>query len=277
MELKFIYPRWGSAQTPWPSFLEKVKKAGYSGVEIDLPLGPEKKEVLHILREYEMDFVGQHWETKESNFDRHKEKFKAHLYNLAEERPLLINSHTGMDFFSFDQNAQLIELAHSIENETGVTITHETHRSRFPFAAHVCSHFLTAFPFLKLTSDFSHWCCVAETLLENQEEAVALAIKHTHHIHARVGSSQSPQVIDPRDATYISELNRFKNWWMEMLRNAMIQKRSIITITPEYGPFPYALPLPGTKKPMGDQWEINQFIKNELINDWATLKNLNNG
>ncbi|MGW9686056.1 sugar phosphate isomerase/epimerase family protein [Flagellimonas sp. 2504JD1-5] len=269
MELKFIYPRWGSAHIPWPEFLKKVKENGYAGVEIDLPLGKEKQEIISLLKEFELDFVGQHWETKTTDFEKHKEQYKRHLYNLAEGEPLLINSHTGMDFFSFEQNAGLIELAFAIEKETGITITHETHRSRFSFAAHICQRFLERFPKLKLTSDFSHWCSVAESLLENQQDAVDLGIKHTYHVHARVGSGQSPQVIDPRSDTYSNELVTFKKWWKRMILNAKQQGRDFITITPEYGPEPYALLHPTTKKVLADQWEVNQFIKEEIVKNWT--------
>ena len=271
MELKFIYPRWGSAAIDLPLFLDNIKKNGYQGVEIDLPLNASKKEIAALLKDFEMDFVGQHWETKETNFIKHKEKYKRHLYNLAEESPLLINSHTGMDFFSFEQNSELIELAFAVENETGIVITHETNRSRFSFAAHVSARYLKAYPLLKLTSDFSHWCCVAETLLENQKETIDLAIQHTYHLHARVGSAQSPQVIDPRANTYNVELSQFKKWWLAILKNAQDNDRSFLTITPEYGPLPYALLHPETNALLADQWEINQFIKTELVNEWTVL------
>lgn len=272
MELKFIYPRWGSADVNWKTFLSKVKENGYSGVEIDLPIDKQKKtEILLMLKDFELEFVGQHWETNYANFDKHKEHFKRHLYNLAEATPLLVNSHTGMDFFTFAQNAELLEIAKTIEEETNVVITHETHRSRFAFAAHVCLKYLKEFPFLKLTSDLSHWCCVAETLLDNQEKAVLKAIDHTYHIHARVGSSQSPQVIDPRDPIYSEELNQFKKWWLLMIREAKIKKRNFISITTEYGPFPYSLYQPNTKIPLMSQWEINQFVKSELEIGWINL------
>ena len=45
-----------------------------NGVEIDLPLGRQKKEIISILKDLELDFVGQHWETKEVSFKKHKEK-----------------------------------------------------------------------------------------------------------------------------------------------------------------------------------------------------------
>ncbi|HUH47795.1 MAG TPA: hypothetical protein VLZ54_11620 [Arenibacter sp.] len=214
MQLKFIYPRWGSAAIPWPVFLNKVKEAGYHGVEIDLPLDKSKKnEICSLLKDLELEMVAQHWETKEVDFTKHREMYKRHLYNLVEAQPLFVNSHTGMDFYSHTQNSALIEMAHKIEEETGVIITHETHRSRFSYAAHACLPYLEEYPFLKLTSDLSHWCCVAESLLENQTYSVQKAIKHTHHVHARVGSAQSPQVIDPRDENYKNELDIFNDWW----------------------------------------------------------------
>lgn len=265
MQIKFIYPRWGSSEIPWPIFLNNIKKAGYQGVEIDLPLESIKKnEICSMLQDLELDFVAQHWETKEVNFTKHQEQYKRHLHNLVEASPLFVNSHTGMDFFTRRQNSSLIETAHEIELESGVTITHETHRSRFSFAAHVCLSYLEEFPFLKLTSDLSHWCCVAESLLENQAYAVEKAIEHTYHIHARVGSAQSPQVIDPRDRNYKTELQRFTEWWGFMIAKALEKKRSYITITPEYGPHPYSIYKANTRMPLGDQWEINNFIKNHL-------------
>lgn len=217
-----------------------------------------------MLQDLELDFVAQHWETKEVNFIKHQEQYKRHLHNLVEASPLFVNSHTGMDFFTRRQNSALIETAHEIELESGVTITHETHRSRFSFAAHVCLSYLEEFPFLKLTSDLSHWCCVAESLLENQAYAVEKAIEHTYHIHARVGSAQSPQVIDPRDRNYKTELQRFTEWWGFMIAKALEKKRSYITITPEYGPHPYSIYKANTRMLLGDQWEINNFIKNHL-------------
>lgn len=272
MELKLIYPRWGSTHIAWPEFLNTLKTNGYHGVEAHLPLvKKEKKEILTALKDSNLQFIGQHYQTKEVNFEKHKESLKRHLYNLADSEPLFINSHTGMDFFSFSQNVELIELARLIEEETGITIAHETHRSRFCFAVHICFTYLKELPFLKLTADFAHWTCVAESLLENQEEAVRKAIDSTLHIHARVGSSQSPQVIDPRDKMYHKELNQFKKWWGYMMKKALENNQSFLTVMPEHGPQPYSLCRPYTNKPLADQWEVNQFVKTELVKDWKAM------
>lgn len=38
MKIKFFCPLWGSADLPMERFCEKVKKEGYDGVEMGLPL-----------------------------------------------------------------------------------------------------------------------------------------------------------------------------------------------------------------------------------------------
>jgi len=265
MKIKFICPHWGNGHLSFPAFLEKAKSADYEGVEIGWSFDKnENKKTLAHLKSFDLEWIGQHYQTATADFQQHKETYKRHLYSLAEAQPLLINSHTGRDFFSFEQNTELIQLAAEIEKETGVPIAHETHRSRFPFAAHRCYQFLQAFPEMKLTADLSHWCCVAESMLENQQKAVHKAIEQTYHIHARVGSSQSPQVLDPRDPAYAAELAQFKKWWQMMIDQAHLQGRDFVTVAPEYGPAPYALNKPYSEEPLADLWDINLFIKNEI-------------
>ncbi len=265
MERLFIYPQWGSAHLDLPVFLEKIKKAGYDGVELGLPIDKgERKYIAETVREFDLILIAQHYHTDTSDFEKHLDSFQQYLRFMSEEEPLLINSHTGKDYFSFSENAQLIETAQKIEEETGVPVTHETHRSRFSFAAHVCHQYLKEFPFLKLTSDFSHWCNVAESMLEDQQEAVTEAIEHTYHVHARVGSAQTAQVIDPRDENYTNERSQFLEWWKQMITSAKERGIKTLTITPEYGPAPYQLFVPHTNTPMADQFEVNEFIRNEI-------------
>ncbi|GGZ13072.1 hypothetical protein GCM10007049_01040 [Echinicola pacifica] len=265
MKLKLIYPRWGNDHIPWKKFLKEVKEAGFHGVEIGIPQSKtERDRVLGLIKDLGLDFIAQHWETQSSNFHEHLNSYKHHLIRLAECQPLLINSHTGKDYFSPEYNLQLIDIGHEIEIRTGVPITHETHRSRFLYAAHMGQTYLKGHDSLKLTTDLSHWCCVAESLLEDQPEAVEQAILHTYHLHARVGSSQTAQVIDPRDPRYATELEQFKSWWKSILTNAWNANREWMTVSPEYGPAPYALHSPFSDLPMGDQWEINLFISDEV-------------
>lgn len=265
MNTLYIYPHWGSAHLEWGTFLTKVKSAGYDGVELGIPSEKnERKEVLNIMADLELKVVAQHYHTGESDFQEHKQSLERYLYEFSESGPLLINSHTGKDYFSFSENAELLILAHHIEEETGVPVAHETHRSRFAFAAHVCRPFLMEFPFLKLTADFSHWCSVAESMLQDQEEAVQLAIEHTVHVHARVGSSQSAQVLNPDTPTFLSEKEQFLSWWKEIAERAESRGLKHLAFVPEYGPAPYQQVHPQTSEVLADQWEVNQFIKEEI-------------
>lgn len=96
----------------YPLFFKKVKEAGYDGVEMSLPFSKkEKSDILHLLKELDLELVAQHWETSHPDPLLHKEIYKRHLLNLVEANPLFINSQTGKDYFSFEDNSDLIELA----------------------------------------------------------------------------------------------------------------------------------------------------------------------
>ena len=49
---------------------------------------------------------------------------------------------TRRDHFSFDDNKKFIEHTNALAKETGITICHETHRSRILFAAHVARKYI---------------------------------------------------------------------------------------------------------------------------------------
>ncbi len=110
--------------------------------------------------------------------------YERHLYNLASANLLFINSQSGKDFFSFAQNQAILERAAAIAQETGVKIIHETHRGKFSFSTTTTLALLEALPDLRLTADFSHWCNVAESFLQDQPEARQAAIARADHIHA---------------------------------------------------------------------------------------------
>jgi len=265
MKVKFFCPYWGSASLSYPLFFKKVKEAGYDGVEMSLPFNKtEKSDILSLLKEFELELVAQHWETLDSDPLLHKEVYKKHLYNLAEAAPLFINSQTGKDYFSFKDNAELIHISFQVGKETGVPVVHETHRGKFSFAAHITRQYLEKIPALELGLDLSHWCNVAESMLHDQQDTLDIALFHTRHIHARVGYAEGPQITDPRLPEWKETLNFHLSCWDKVYANFRRMKREYLTITPEFGPFPYMLHLPFTQMPVANQWEINLFMK-ELL------------
>lgn len=258
MRLSFYYPRWGSENVDWESFCQKVKQAGYDGIEAALPEDTaEQKLILQALKNNDLKLIGQYYQSFEKDFDLHKANYIKELRILVSAQPVKINAQTGKDYFSFEQNADLFATANSITQETGIIICHETHRNKALFAAHITYDFLKRLPDLKITADFSHWCTVAESLLEDQEEAVALACQHVEHIHSRVGHAQSAQIIDPRLAEFTTELEAHLRWWDAIIKQAEDKQKEVLTITTEFGPAPYMIHLPFTNTPVADQWDIN--------------------
>jgi sugar phosphate isomerase/epimerase len=265
VKIKFFCPLWGSNSLPYSRFFSNVKESGYDGVEMSLPLVKvEKSEILSLLNDYGLDLVAQHHETSDSKLLPHKENFRKHLYNLAEAGPLFINSQTGKDYFSFEENSELIEIASQVEKETGVHIVHETHRGKFSFALHITRKYLDSYPDMELGLDVSHWCNVAESLLHDQAESLNLALLRTSHIHARVGYAEGPQVTDPRLPEWEDALNFHLSCWGKVFENFRKLKRELLTITPEFGPYPYMIQLPFTRMPVASQWEINNYMKDLL-------------
>lgn len=262
----FLCPHWGSKDLPFEYFISKVKNAGYDGIEMSLPFENDKlrDKMVHDIKSAELLFIGQHWETITVNFQDHKEEFKTRLYNLACGKPLLIDSQTGRDFFSFEQNMELVHIATQFTKETGIPVVHETHRSKFTFAAHITAQFLKANPDLRIGADFSHWCNVAETMLVDQEEAMNLAISRADHIHARIGFTEGPQIPDPRAIEWEDVVAKHLSWWDRIIDRAKQEGKDFFTITPEFGPYPYMTILPHTQQPIADQWDINVYMMNLL-------------
>jgi sugar phosphate isomerase/epimerase len=265
MKVKFFCPRWGSASLSYSQFFKKVKDSGYDGVEMSLPFNKaEKSDILTLLKDYALELVAQHSETTDPDPLLHKENYQKHLFNLAEARPLFINSQTGKDYFSFEDNLKLLEISFKLEKETGIPVVHETHRGKFSFAAHITRQYLEKVPDLMLSLDLSHWCNVAESLLHDQPDTMDLALFHTRHIHARVGYAEGPQITDPRLPEWKETLNFHLSCWDTVFENLKRLKREYLPITPEFGPFPYMMHLPFTQMPVANQWEINKYMK-ELL------------
>jgi len=105
---------------------------------------------------------------------------------------------------------------------------------------------------------------VAESLLEDQKEALNFACTKVEHIHSRVGHSQSAQVIDPRLPEFKNELEAHLKWWDAIVADYQSNKKEVLTITTEFGPAPYMIHLPFTNMPIASQWDINVFMMHLL-------------
>lgn len=265
-DILYFCPRWGSENLSWPDLFAKAKDAGYDGIEWAISRGvqiSEMEEVWDLAAEHHMGILPQHYDTKESAFGLHAHYFMEWFERILPFRPFKINSQTGKEFFSMPQNTQLIDFCCQFENKHGIPISHETHRGKFSFAAHITYTYLRRIRDLRLTLDISHWFNVAESLLFDQPKAVDLAIQRTDHIHARIGHAEGPQVPDPRMDDWQGALQVHLSCWDQVV-DLKKQQQQQLTITTEFGPFPYMVNVPATDKPIADQWEVNLFMLNLL-------------
>lgn len=270
MNVEFYCPLWGSEELPFETFCEKAKESGYDGAELSLPLNDTKKTdfMVNTLKQFDLKLLAQHWETIDPDIDTHRTNYRKRLEWLAAADPVFINSQTGRDWFNFEDNQRILQVAQEVSSETGVKIVHETHRGKFAFCAAKGREFAQANPELRLTADFSHWCAVSESLLEDQEDSLAVAISRADHIHARVGHPQGPQINEPRAPEWQDALNRHLGWWDQIFHARSHDGTETLTVAPEFGPWPYMPELPYTQQPVANQWDINLYIQKLLKDRW---------
>lgn len=244
-------------------FCAAAKKDGYDGIEVWVPgSAAEMKALSEAVSNAGLQLgllAGGH----DANPTLHKRQFSDAIERAISLKPLYINCHSGRDYFSFDDNAEMVATTIKQSLGSGVPIYHETHRGRMLFAAHVSKGFIDRFKELKLTLDISHWCNVHESLLGDQPINVEAALSRTHHIHARIGHAEGPQVNDPRAPEWKNEVKAHFDWWDKVIARKKSEGQSI-TILTEFGPPNYLQTLPYTGQPVADQWAINKYMMETL-------------
>lgn len=266
MEMQFYCPRWGSEQINWEDFFLRVIGAGYNGIEWGISRDAsegEMEKVWNLVEKHKLKIIIGHYDTYESDFSEHFDLYCAWLEKIKPYPCEKVNSQTGKDFFRFEQIRSLIQETDRFTKQTGIAVVHETHRNKFTFAAHITKEYLEKIPDLKITLDASHWVCVAESFLEDQAQAIDLAILRAEHIHARVGYPEGPQVPDPRVTQWQHALNMHLLWW-DRIAERKKKDNSVLTITPEFGPHPYMVSLPASGEPITNQWDVNVFMMDLL-------------
>ena len=240
-------------------FCEKATSAGYNGIEVWVP--SDKKgidELLQAVNKYRLN-LGLLAGGSDKNYSQHLTQFKKAINEGVAMNPIYINCHSGKDYFSFEQNKELMLFTIQQSKNSGIPIYHETHRGRSLFAGHITKRFIDELEELRLTLDISHWCNVHESLLADQDEMVNLALSRTEHIHARIGHAEGPQVNDPRAPEWKDAVDAHLKWWDTIVEKKR-KEGKVITFLTEFGPPSYLPTLPFTNQPVSNQWEINVYM-----------------
>jgi sugar phosphate isomerase/epimerase len=266
--MKILYFRsvWGLDDLPaLEDKFKKIRSGGFDGVELDVPLDLETcRRARRSLDELGLAVVAQQWRTGGRTVAEHLAGFEAQYERALALQPLYLNSHTGCDHFTLEENLALFDHASGLAAKHGLPVYHETHRGRALFSAPATMQFLAARPQLRLVADFSHWCCVHESLLADQPERVERAAKSAYAIHARVGHAEGPQIPDPRDPLWQPNLEAHLGWWRQIAAHRRAEGGALLPVCPEFGPPPYMTLLPHTQTPIADLWEINCYLRDWL-------------
>lgn len=266
MKILFFLSVWGLEEIPTlEGQLRKIKAGGFDGVEMPVPEDAAAcREARMILDDLGLAVIAQQCRTSGRTVEHHMSGIAAVLERAPLLRPLHVNSHTGCDHFTVEQNLEIFDQTSALARGHGLDVLHETHRARALFSAPAAEQFLTERPQLKLVADFSHWCCVHESLLADQTERVERGIQHSFAIHARVGHEQGPQIPDPRDPMWRPHLDAHLAWWRKIASLRRMEGCMQLPVTTEFGSVPYMTLLPHTREPIADLWEINTFMRDWL-------------
>jgi len=260
MKLKLIRHLWGVDHTrSLEHFLPRWREVGYSAVEASIRLWPDRAGLLSFVQNTGWDWIPQVFSNDckgGGTVRQHLDSLRAQVEECLEQRPLFFNAQSGSDAWSLAEAEDFYGAVTELEQRVGVPIAHETHRLRYFGNPWTTRPILERFPGLKLTCDFSHWVCVAERLLEDCAPILELAAAHCHHLHARVGFEEGPQVPDPRAPEWARHVAAHEAWWDSIWTAQRNRGMAVSTLTPEFGPAPYLHSLPYTQAPVAELADI---------------------
>ncbi len=247
--------------------LEDCEAGVFDGVEGPVPAsGAAREEFAARLRDADRPFIaeivtGGDYVPKHRDPARHLAEFSRLAEGAMGCSPLSLTVLAGCDAWPLAQSVDFLGRALEEAERLGAAASFETHRSRPTFNQWATRELLRQLPALRLTCDFSHWCCVCERfVLDDEPEILALCAGRADHVHARVGYEQGPQVPHPDAAEYRPALGSHERWWDALWSAAARAGRELVTMTPEFGPDRYLHTLPFSDSPVANLDEINHWM-----------------
>jgi sugar phosphate isomerase/epimerase len=260
MKLMLVRHLWGVEHTRGlERFLPRWRESGYEAVESAFHISPDRDALLRLLKHSGWPWIAQVFSRDfhpGGTVREHLDSLRSQVEDCLAHRPVFFNAQSGSDAWCLAEAEDFYGAALDLERRLGVEIAHETHRLRCFGNPWTTRAVLETFPSLKLTCDFSHWVCVAERLLEDCGPIIELAARHCHHLHARVGYEEGPQVPDPRAPEWSRHVAAHEHWWDTVWDAQRRRGLEVSTLTPEFGPAPYLHTLPHTRTPVADLADI---------------------
>lgn len=281
MELRLFKTLWGHSGNVADAIAACAPK-GFNGLEGQAPGSAKaRKDFRCRLAEARLDYIaeictaGSYVPERQADARTHLESLRSQAEAALECAPLFLTIIAGCDAWSVAQSVDFFGAALANVGRLGVEASFETHRSRSFFNPWTTRDILRQLPGLKLTCDFSHWCVVCERLIDTEPDVLKLCAERAHHVHARVGYDQGPQVPHPAAPEFQIALEAHERWWTLIWRNQVARNYPNSTMTPEFGPDGYLHCQPFTGEPVADLEQINAWMaerQRKRFTDWLSTQ-----
>ncbi len=269
MKLQIFKTLWGHNDT-LESAISEATEADFDGLEGPAPNNaPDAQRMKRLLDESGLNYIaeitsaGTYVPDRQASLQQHIDSFEEKLEHSLRVEPRFITCLGGCDAWAEEKNMAFFNAAIELAQSASITVSFETHRGRAFFNPWVTDRIVSQLPEIKLTCDFSHWCVVCERLIDSEIDILERLAKHAHHLHARVGYEQGPQVPNPAAPEYLQALRSHQSWWELIWQRQLNKGQKVTTMTPEFGPDGYLQQRPFTREPVADLWDINCWMANE--------------
>jgi sugar phosphate isomerase/epimerase len=277
MELRLFKTLWGHSGTVDEAIVSARAK-GFAGIEGKTPSSSAlRRDFCALLEGAGLDYIaeictaGSYVPDRQGSVKMHLESFRVQAEAALECRPLFLTVIAGCDAWPLTASVEFFSAAMALAGQLGIVVSFETHRSRSLFNPWITRDILQALPALRLTCDFSHWCCVCERLIDTEPDVIDLCAERAHHVHARVGYDQGPQVPHPAAPEFRPALEAHERWWRRIWRAQIQRGMAVTTMTPEFGPDGYLQCAPFTQVPVADLDEINTWMAGRQREQFAAF------
>lgn len=266
MQQKLFKTLWGF-DGDYLKVVEEAVADGFDGIEGPAPTDKAiRNEFSAAMQESGLLYIqeictgGDYVPDRRASMEEHLRAFEEGFVIGSELSPLFVTSMAGCDAWPEERSIAFFRRGMELAEAAEQVLCYETHRSRSLFNPWTTQRIVEAIPEIRLTADFSHWCVVCERLVDTELDVIEYIAGNIHHVHARVGYDQGPQVPHPAAPEYADALAAHQHWWEIIWRAQQKREYRMTTMTPEFGPDGYLHLMPFTMEPVADLREINNWM-----------------
>jgi sugar phosphate isomerase/epimerase len=266
MRLDLFRSLWGW-QGDWARCAAELRQIGCVGVEARLPTDPYAQRALRqSLQQEDLAYIAvvftggdvvphQGW-----TLQQHWDRLALSIAGAQAVGARFLNVLPGNDRWPLAKQVEFFGRAQALADAAGAICSFEIHRATSLYSPWVALDVIAQLPQLRFTADISHWVVVCERLLDDPADDLTPFIQRVHHVQARVGYDQGPQVPHPAAPEYARSLAFHQSVWERIWAAQQARGYGVTTLTPEFGPDGYTHLLPFTQAPVADVWALNQWM-----------------